>query len=84
MKVAQLLLRCGASANQPVTEARSSGDGGASGGARAKKKMNKNVGATPLMLACMDPRCGVALVETLLDYEADPHAEDRKGRTAME
>ncbi len=43
-----------------------------------------NAAPTPLMLACADPRCGPALVETLLDYEADPAAEDNTGRTAME
>ncbi len=42
------------------------------------------VAPTPLMMACSDPRCGPALVETLLDYEADPRAEDKDGRTAME
>ena len=41
-------------------------------------------GSTPLMMACGDDRCGVGLVETLLDYEADPATKDRSGRTAME
>jgi ankyrin repeat protein len=58
---AQLLLRCGASAN-----------------------VTGPCDVTPLMLACMDARAGgTAMVETLLDYEADPELKDQKGWTAM-
>ena len=37
---------------------------------------------TPLMLACAGGEDTAALVETLLDYEADPKAEDKNGWTA--
>ena len=38
---------------------------------------------TPLMLAASDTRVSAALVETLLDYEADPNMVDRNGWNAV-
>jgi len=44
--------------------------------------------ATPLMMACGNEDdgdgVGLQLVETLLDYEADPHLKDQHGKTAAD
>lgn len=59
LPAAQMLLRCGASVNQPGPNE-----------------------VTPIMLACSNPDLA-PLVETLLDYEADPTIEDSKGWNAI-